>query len=219
MRRCVKVFSSVSYFRFSAINYGFITFILFVRNNFYTILEDLSCWFIGLYISSGISSVMASQERKRKNSAPMLTGNKVSKISAITKPCASMHDDSSGVDLVLSQSISCSQSINNNLLCGVCKQITSVDPIQVTSLQCCLCNTYYHGACLNVSNTSLLDFLYVVAEIGGWCCSTCRQPKPGKSGTGRVSKVTLNAEQVNEEPTADQSSVSFHIRLFKAQFE
>ena len=145
-----------------------------------------------IYISSGISSVMASQERKRKNSAPLLAGNKVSKTSAITKSCASMRDESSGIDLVLSQSISCSQSIDDNLLCGVCKLITSVDSIQVASLQCCLCNIHYHGACLNVSNTSLLDFLYVVTEIGGWCCSTCRQPKPAKSG--RVSKVTLNAE-------------------------
>ena len=127
------------------------------------------------------SSVMASQERKRKNSAPVLTSKRVSKISAIAKPGSSERDDSSEVDLLLSQTDtnSCSQPIIE-LSCGVCKQPTSMDTIQVTCLQCCLCKVNYHGACLNVSDTSLLDFLYVVSGIGGWCCPLCRHPgKPG----------------------------------------
>ena len=53
---------------------------------------------------------------------------------------------------------------------------------------------------MNIVNTSLLDFLYVVSEIGRWCCLTCRQPgKSGKSNSGRIPKITLNAEHVNEE--------------------
>ena len=153
-----------------------------------------------LFLST-FSAVMASQERKRKNSAPALTSNKVSKTSAIAKPGSSKRVEGSEVDLILSQT-------NNNTdhcslpdteyLCGVCKQPTSSDTIQVTSLQCCLCKLFFHGACLDINNTSLLDFLYVVTEIGGWCCVSCRQPsKPAKPNRGP--KVTLNAEQVNDE--------------------
>ena len=55
-------------------------------------------------------------------------------------------------------------------------------------------------ACLNIVDTTLLDFLYVVSEIGGRCCLTCCQPgKSGKSNSGRIPKIILNTEHVNEE--------------------
>ena len=131
---------------------------------------------------------MASQERKRKNSAPVLTSKKVSKTSAIAKPGSSERDDSSEFDLILSQSDtnSCSQPNNIGLSCGVCKQPVSMNTIQVTSLQCCLCKVNYcNRGCWplcgppGVAATVLVDARFQGTNVRGFDYPSCRQSPCG----------------------------------------
>ena len=43
----------------------------------------------------------------------------------------------------------------------------------VTVLQCTFCAHFFHGTCLSIDD-SLISFLHVVNEIGGWSCPSCR---------------------------------------------
>ena len=65
------------------------------------------------------------------------------------------------------------QNQNKQSLCNICKQSTSTSLLEVTSLQCCMCSEHFHGNCLKISKPTI-DFLYVVIEVGGWCCPACR---------------------------------------------
>ena len=128
---------------------------------------------------------------KRKNSAPLPTSRVKISTGAIN---AVMRDDdpdcqrlsqpsqiSQGpstftafTQSIHSQFSSTQPPTSTNQNCDVCKQTSSMDMFQVTSLQCYFCSKSFHGVCLKLANKSLLDFLYVVAEIGGWACQSCR---------------------------------------------
>ena len=62
-------------------------------------------------------------------------------------------------------------------LCEVCKQLTSSTSIGTDSLQCCMCGLIFHGECLSIKSAHL-PYLYIVVDIGGWCCTKCRSPGP-----------------------------------------
>ena len=143
---------------------------------------------------------MEVQARKRRNSKPESTlANKVIKLISNRNPPKRDEDS----DEQLSQSTSYSQStapvITDPPLCGSCKQTAVVDSTDVTCLQCCLCDEYFHGSCLEVANETLLDFLYVVSEIGGWCCTSCRLIKKVASKPSKGSKASHQQDHVNQE--------------------
>ena len=121
---------------------------------------------------------------KRKNSAPLLTCKMRSSTGANG---AAMRDLDPG-NLQISQSGSsqlsqkASQLDSSTLVlqstqqssCFACKQSIATGLFQTSSLKCHFCENHYHGVCLDMANKSLLDFLYVVDEIGGWTCTNCR---------------------------------------------
>ena len=110
--------------------------------------------------------------------------------------------DELGCDLLSQKALTDTPLEASQPPCPVCKQSTSTDTIQVTALRCCLCDIYIHGRCLDIKNPSLLDFLYVVSEVGGWCCPGCRSPKNNvktASDNKKTIKKTISAEQVNDE--------------------
>ena len=59
-------------------------------------------------------------------------------------------------------------------LCGHCSEIVNTDEIEISSLQCCLCTMHYHGCCLDIDD-DVLSMLYVIKNLGGWCCENCRR--------------------------------------------
>ena len=64
-------------------------------------------------------------------------------------------------------------------LCDICKQLTSSTSIGTDSLQCCMCGLIFHGECLTIKSIHL-PYLYIVMDIGGWCCTRCRSSDPMK---------------------------------------
>ena len=58
--------------------------------------------------------------------------------------------------------------------CGTCNTVIQISDLEILFLECCLCKKYYHSCCLNIDE-SLEQFLYVVTDIGGWCCHLCRE--------------------------------------------
>ena len=118
---------------------------------------------------------------KRKNSQPLPAPNtKVSRISQAGARSCSQPDPARPDDQLLSMTqfpsapvIQSSQDPNVNT-CYVCQQSTS-SSIQVDSLCCARCSRSFHGECLSI-DISLLPFLHVVVDIGGWCCRLCCVP-------------------------------------------
>ena len=158
---------------------------------------------------------MEVQARKRRNSKPESTlANKVIKLISNRNPPKRDEDS----DEQLSQSTSYSQStapvITDPPLCGSCKQTAVVDSTDVTCLQCCLCDEYFHGSCLEVANETLLDFLYVVSEIGGWCCTSFRLIKKVASKPSKGSKASHQQDHVNQELQIIKTSCQFSQPIF-----
>ena len=168
---------------------------------------------------------MASQNetttRKRRNSIPLSnTSSKVIKTS-VGSTSASKRDDDFESSQLLTQVVCTLSStpLDSQLVCdlncNVCKQPASINSIEVSTLKCCLCESYVHGRCLDTANDALLEYLYVVAELGGWCCPTCRVSK--KSGkTTKPTKASANVEHVNNELNCIKSQLSQLYHEFKA---
>ena len=76
------------------------------------------------------------------------------------------------------------------MLCIKCGKNVSTDALHVTSLKCCICENHYHGTCMDIENPTLLSFLHVVADIGGWACVSCR--KRGGKAPARATKKQEN---------------------------
>ena len=66
-------------------------------------------------------------------------------------------------------------SPHNDVLCKKCDKGVSTDAVHVTALKCCICEHHYHGTCLDIANPTMLSFLHVVVDIGGWACMECRK--------------------------------------------
>ena len=83
-------------------------------------------------------------------------------------------------------------------ICKECGNKTEFNIFEVNALQCCYCKDVFHGACIGVDK-SLLPFLYVVKEVGGWGCPTCRFSVPtdreskGKQPSPNAVKKSIDA--------------------------
>ena len=158
--------------------------------------------------SSYIHLVVMPRQNKRKTSEPYTAASKVSRSISLTQ-LLPMSDDIN-TDLLLGNDPS-SQSSTNDVMgasskdttCRRCNKNVSTDTIHVTSLKCCLCDNYYHGSCLNLANPTLISFLHVVADIGGWACVECR-----KRGGKAPNKADKKFDNLNTE-----------ISLIKAQLD
>ena len=139
-------------------------------------------------------------KRKMKDQLPCRS--KAIKMVGVPGSCSSVRDASSNStksspvnsnntitsvrgDSVTSVVISTAGEIN---LCPVCKQTTISTSVEINSLRCCLCDTNFHGECLSIDE-SLMNFLYVVVDVGGWCCTGCRKSKKVNSGLSNNSRV------------------------------
>ena len=52
---------------------------------------------------------------------------------------------------------------------------------------------------MEVTNETLLDFLYVIAEVGGWCCPSCRLTKKVAGGKTSGTSASHHHEHINQE--------------------
>ena len=77
-------------------------------------------------------------------------------------------------DLLLDNLMQSQGSVPNLNNCGLCAKTVDVDEIEISSLKCCLCDVYYHGCCMDISD-EVLSLLYVVKNLDGWCCVKCRK--------------------------------------------
>ena len=84
---------------------------------------------------------------------------------------------------VMSQQPACDPDVIENSQasrpCELCRTNISDDQLTTTVLQCCLCDLWFHGVCCEIDD-SLMEFIHIVHEIGGWCCKSCRASKRGK---------------------------------------
>ena len=131
-------------------------------------------------------------------------------------------DIQSDLDNVGSCSVSqkASQMIQNTntgntgyvIKCKHCaEEINMAENSEISHLQCCICDNFYHGECLTISET-LLPQLYIVVEVGGWSCTACRKVMRCNKGNG--AKVP-NAKQV----TSMDSSLRSEINDIKTQLQ
>src|SRR6266536_3328762 len=99
----------------------------------------------------------------------------------------------SQVDTTDTQSNLTSTKVDIN--CGKCHTVVHTDAVYVSALKCCLCEVSYHGSCLEL-NSTLISFLHVVADVGGWCCLDCRKVDNKKitNPTARPKKENINTE-------------------------
>ena len=135
---------------------------------------------------------------KRKNSEPIVpTTSKMKRSVSLTQrlPNPTSHDDVNNDDTLSmpmnSSQLSIDESSGNSTTCNKCKKHVSTDTVHVTSLKCCLCENYYHGSCLDIDNPTLLSFLHVVVDIGGWACVGCRN-RGGKAPIKENKNKTKN---------------------------
>ena len=164
----------------------------------------------------GTIIVVGMDTRGQKRPAGSKLESKANKIiRTLDNSNLSMRDEDDTYN-ILSQSSSngikpVSQSVaevHDNQLCNVCGQVVVILSTDVTCLQCCLCDEYYHGSCLEVANSTLLDFLYVVTEIGGWCCSSCRLTNKTGKPTKGLTKAARQQEHVNQELQSIKNQLS-----------
>ena len=130
---------------------------------------------------------------KRKTSEPFTTVSKVSRSVSLTQ-CSSDDADVNTYSLLANDPASqlstsdVAGSSSMDRACNKCKKPVSTDAIHVTSIKCCLCENFYHGTCLEINNPTLIAFLHVVVDIGGWACMECRT-RGGKAASKTNKKV------------------------------
>ena len=120
-----------------------------------------------------------SRGTKRRNPDQLPGRNKIIKSAIVPGSVgsySSMHDASSNTNTSSGSvnSTKTSTTGDDNHDCPVCNETTLSTSIEIISLKCCLCNTNYHGECLSIDE-SLMNFLYDIVDIGGWCCVRCRK--------------------------------------------
>ena len=98
-------------------------------------------------------------------------------------------------------------------LCGHCD--TPITIFEILFLKCCFCTKKYHSCCLEIDE-SLEQYLYVVTDVGGWSCPTCRatlsSDKTAKSDTGRNKNSSMNNID-------NLQKLSFEIKALQAQIQ
>ena len=107
--------------------------------------------------------------------------------------------------------------------CGHCNETVNTSEIEISSLQCCLCNTYIHGCCLDIED-DVLSLLYVVRNLGGWCCDHCRRTytnsaeNPVDISQKRAKKLGNNSDTIAE-LTGRFNSLSNDLVIVKSQLQ
>ena len=146
---------------------------------------------------------------KRKISEPTPHVSKMKKsislIQCPAKPDDQVNNDSNPMDSSqLSQlsQVELFDTSHNGVLCIKCSTNVSTDALHVTSLKCCICENHYHGTCMDIDNPTLLSFLHVVADIGGWACVGCRK---------RGGKAPAKAAKKQENISDDLAQIKSHL--------
>ena len=164
---------------------------------------------------------------KRKIKDQLPCRSKVIKMAGVPGSCSSVRDASSTSnksspvnsnntttsvrgDSVTSVVINTTGDTN---MCPVCKQTTISISVEINSLRCCLCDTNFHGDCLSIDE-SLMNFLYVVVDVGGWCCTGCRK-------SNKVNSGSLNNNRVAPPPIPwnNASSAQSEVALIRNELE
>ena len=102
-----------------------------------------------------------------------------------------------------------SQNNEQQKLCGSCCVDIADNELYDTTVQCCLCDRHYHGACCNI-NESLMEYLHIIADIGGWCCQVCRKTKRSTNNPKALNQTQKNAENIDNEGLEVQIQSPMH---------
>ena len=74
------------------------------------------------------------------------------------------------------------------------QKCTLYNIFEVNALQCIICKDVFHGSCLDIDE-SLLPFIYVIKEVGGWCCTSCRNSlRTARSSKGKWPTTTVSQQ-------------------------
>ena len=122
--------------------------------------------------------------------------------------------DSVGSQGSTSQCTSHAASKGYTIKCKHCAEEINMnaEDSEISHLQCCICDSFYHGECLSVPQTLLLQ-LYIVIEVGGWSCSPCRRSM--RSRKPADPSVPLNGSA----SSSDSSNISSVITNIKNQLK
>ena len=89
------------------------------------------------------------------------------------------------------------QDRDQDAICKVCKKNTRFNIFEVNALQCSICKDVSHGSCLNIDE-SLLPFIYVIKEVGGWCCTSCRSsPQTARNSKGKLPTTSVSQQSID----------------------
>ena len=168
---------------------------------------------------------MPGKSLKRKNTEPLpSTSNKVSRsasMTAITLPINQSQGQGTSKQNHKSKNISASQPVAapqpsdpntvaddlHNHACVVCRADIDDDVRLATTLQCCLCDSSFHGECCNVDEANM-EFLHIMNAIGGWCCLNCRSFNRGKTtkpqnltqkNAGNINDIQIKLSKMNDQ--------------------
>ena len=167
---------------------------------------------------------MPGKSMKRKNTEPLPSSNKVSRsasMTAISLPINQSQGQGTSKPNHKSKNISASQPVAapqpsdpntvaddlHNHACVVCRADIDDDVRNATTLQCCLCDSFFHGECCNVDEANM-DFLHVMNAIGGWCCLNCRSLNRGKTtkpqnltqkNAGNINDIQIKLSKMNDQ--------------------
>ena len=90
-----------------------------------------------------------------------------------------------------------SQTSITDHTCGSCYVDIPDDQLDRVALKCCLCDRYFHGSCCNIDE-SLMEYIHIVSEIGGWCCMICRLAKRiNVNSSKNLNQTQKNAENID----------------------
>jgi len=121
-------------------------------------------------------------------------------LGAIDQACPTQATDQS--QLISSQS-STSEEVDDSAVgqlpsCATCTQVIIGDPSNVNALKCCLCSLSFHGQCLKLT-CQQISSLNIVRDIGGWCCTHCRDDKAPSRVSTRQKKKPTAVELINQD--------------------
>ena len=79
-------------------------------------------------------------------------------------------------------------------VCGSCCVDIPGDQRDFIALHCCLCDRYFHGVCSNIDE-SAMEYIHIISNTGGWCCSICRISK--RNNNKSLTQTQKNAENID----------------------
>ena len=182
-------------------------------------------------IIAGPSSVLTGSKGKgRKRLCATQTGqnktrayvnkNKLSKSSTEDDISSLLSDSPATSRASLDSGGSSELILDPSLICNLCKEEMVCDPgnFEVSYLACSICSVAYHGEWLSIEQP-LLPYLYVIKQVGGWCCAICiRNTKRTDAGNKKGGSINQTADNNFQHILqADVSDISNDIGIIKAQ--